>query len=220
MFEGMITLAHVATGTAAIAAGAAALIARKGAGIHVMSGRVFAVTMGLSCVLGAILGLLDAANFYITFHAGVLGATLIASSWLTVRSCTGRLTAAVGLINLINAASLLTLGLLAAGAEDGRFLGFAAPSYFFLFAMTATAALGDISLIFRKALARSHQIARHLWRMCLAFFIAAGSAFTGPGAAAFPEAIQQSGLLSLPELLIALAMLFWLARTYWTRRTR
>lgn len=223
MVESFITVSHVAAGTVAIAAGAAALIARKGAQIHVRGGTLFVVTMGLSSLLGAVLGLMDAANFYITFHAGVLGVTLIVSSWLTVRAKTERLSAlttAVSLINLINAASLLTLGLLATGAENGRFLGFAASSYFFLFAMTAIAAAGDVSLVFRKTLSRTHRIARHLWRMCLSFFIAAGSAFTGPGAEIFPEAIRRSGLLSLPELLILLALLFWLAHTYWSGRSR
>jgi hypothetical protein len=49
--------------------------------------------------------------------------------------------------------------------------------------------------------------------MCIGFFIAAGSAFTGPGASAFPEVVQRSGILSLPELTIVLLMLFWLWKT-------
>jgi len=49
--------------------------------------------------------------------------------------------------------------------------------------------------------------------MCIGFFIAAGSAFTGPGASAFPQAVQDSGILSLPELTIMLLMLFWLWKT-------
>jgi hypothetical protein len=126
----------------------------------------------------------------------------------------------VSLANLLNGASLLTLGILATQADSGRYLGFAAPSYFVLFAMTVLAAVGDISLMFRKALSRTHKVARHLWRMCLSFFIAAGSAFTGPGAAVFPDVIRESGLLSLPELLIILALIFWLAHTYWTGRNR
>ncbi len=223
MLEPFITFAHVLTGTLAILAGAAALIARKGAQIHVKGGTLFVVTMGLSSLLGAVLGLMDAANFYITFHAGVLGVTLIASSWLTVRAKDGRLSrlnAAVSLANLLNGAGLLTLGILATQADGGRYLGFAAPSYFVLFSMTVLAAVGDISLMFRKALSRTHKVARHLWRMCLSFFIAAGSAFTGPGAAVFPDVIRESGLLSLPELLIILALIFWLAHTYWTGRNR
>ena len=49
--------------------------------------------------------------------------------------------------------------------------------------------------------------------MCIGFFIAAGSAFTGPGASAFPEAVRDSGILSLPELIIVLLMFLWLWKT-------
>jgi hypothetical protein len=49
--------------------------------------------------------------------------------------------------------------------------------------------------------------------MCIGFFIAAGSAFTGPGAYAFLEVVQNSGILSLPELAIILFVLFWLWKT-------
>jgi hypothetical protein len=49
--------------------------------------------------------------------------------------------------------------------------------------------------------------------MCIGFFIAAGSAFTGPGASVFPDAVRNSGVLSLPELTIMLLMLFWLWKT-------
>lgn len=118
----------------------------------------------------------------------------IASSWLSMRAKDGRLgwvNGAVSAVNLLNAASLLTLGLLAA------------PSYVVLFAMTAPAVFGDLSLVLRKTLSRTHRIARHLWRMCLSFFIAAGS-----------------GILSLLELLIIQALMFWLAHTYWTGRKR
>jgi len=53
---------------------------------------------------------------------------------------------------------------------------------------------------------------RHIWRMSFALFVAAGSLFTGPGAAAFPAWLQASGLLSVPEPLILLTMVYWLIR--------
>ena len=49
--------------------------------------------------------------------------------------------------------------------------------------------------------------------MCIGFFIVAGSAFTEPGAYAFPEVVQNSSILLLPELAIVLFMLFWLWKT-------
>ena len=79
------------------------------------------------------------------------------------------------------------------------------------------AAIGDIRLLFRKTFSAQQRLARHLWRMCLGFFIAAGSAFTGPGAAVFPQAVQDSGILSAPELIIFCLMLYWFFKTLYRR---
>ena len=211
-----LILLHVATGALAVAAGAVALLARKGGGLHVAAGRGFAVSMAVSSLSGAALGLLDYERFYITFHAGLLTLCLIAGGWMTARQKDARLGAAgaaVGLVNLANAAGLAGLGALAAETAQGTYLGFAAGDYVFLAGMAAIAVIGDASLLLRARLSRRHRIARHLWRMCLGFFIAAGSAFTGPGAKVFPEALRQSGLLSAPELAIIVLMAFWLVRT-------
>jgi hypothetical protein len=120
---------------------------------------------------------------------------------------------ATAILNLANLAGLLTAGTIALKSDAGQLFGFPAEDYFFLSLMALAGAIADVSLAFRKPLAERHRIARHLWRMCLGFFIAAGSAFTGPGAKAFPEALQDSGLLSLPEFLILAALIYWLIRT-------
>lgn len=213
---GIIVSAHVGFGAIAVAAGAFALGARKGAAIHIGAGRTFAVTMILSSALGAVLGLVKMDEFYITFHAGVLGVTLILGSWLTARTKGLRLSGAslaVGIVNFLNLTALIAAGAHALSLPGGLLWGFHGANYFFLAGMAGIAALGDTSLLFRKTLSDRHRVARHLWRMCLGFFIAAGSAFTGPGAKAFPEALRNSGILSAPEFIILALMLFWLART-------
>ena len=197
-------------------AGAIALAVRKGQDRHKAAGRVFVVSMAASSALGAWLGLILWETLYITFHAGVLALTLIASAWVSARSAADRLGLAgviVVIVNLANFGALGALGVIASAEEGGEFLAFSAENYFFLAAMAGFGVLGDASFIVRKRLSDRHRIARHLWRMCFGFFIAAGSAFTGPGATAFPEWLRQSGVLSLPELLIFLIMLFWLVRT-------
>ncbi|MFN3816259.1 hypothetical protein [Brevundimonas sp.] len=215
----LIMAAHVAPGALAVAAGAAALAAPKGRWTHVHAGRVFVIAMGLSSAVGAGLGLVRAETFYITFHAGVLALCLLASGWLAARARSGAPGPATGVVaaaNLINVVALVVIGVLA--ARSGQpFRGFPAQDYLVLAGMGATAAAGDITLLWRARLGDRHRTARHLWRMCLGFFIAAGSAFTGPGAAAFSEAVRQSGVLALPELTILLLMLFWLARTLLAR---
>lgn len=213
----VITLiAHVALGTLAVAMGAVALGSRKGRKVHVSAGRVFVITMGLSSLLGAALGALKYETFWITFHAGILGACLVASGVLAVRirarNARRAFTAIAG-VNALNAAGLFAAGWCATTLPDARLYGFAAEDYFFLFGMAAISAVGDLRVLFARQISNAHRIAQHLVRMCIGFFIAAGSAFTGPGASAFPEVLQNSGLLSLPELTIILLMLFWLWRT-------
>lgn len=209
------TFAHISFGTLAVAMGAITFAARKGARLHVQAGRVFTLSMGLASCLGAILGLLKFDTFYITFHAGVLGATLVLSGWLLAKRQNknrGACFIALAGVNLLNAAGLLAAGFCALTLPEQVLRGFAAADYFFLAGMAGVALINDIAILARAALSQKHRIAQHVWRMCLGFFIAAGSAFTGPGARAFPEAIRDSWVLSLPELTIFVLMLFWLVR--------
>ena len=209
-------LVHVVIGTLAVMAGAVALAVRKGARSHIWAGRIFAVTMGWASAIGAVLGIVEFTDFYITFHAGILGVTLILSGWMTARARSGRLgsvSVGVGVLNALNTAGLVAASAYAASTSESTLFGFHASDYLFLGLMTAVALIGDVSLIFRKALSEKHRIARHLWRMGLGFFIAAGSAFTGPGAVVFSEAVRNSGLLALPELIIIILVVFWLLRT-------
>lgn len=196
--------------------GAIALGSRKGRKVHVSAGRVFVVSMGVSSVLGAILGALKYETFWITFHAGILGATLVASGVLAVgiraRGAKRWFIAIAGL-NFFNAAALFMGGWYATTLPDARLYDFAAEDYFFLFSMAAIVCVGDVWMIFGTQIPKRHRIAQHLLRMCIGFFIAAGSAFAGPGASAFPDAVKNSGVLSLPELTIMLLTLLWLWKT-------
>jgi uncharacterized membrane protein len=213
----IITLfAHVALGTLAVVVGAIALGARKGRKVHVNAGRVFVISMGLASVLGAVLGALKYETFWITFHAGVLGATLVTSGVLAVRirrAGAKKLFTAVAAVNALNAAALFSAGWYATTLPGAQLFGFAAGDYFFLFGMAAIACGGDVRMVVGTQITNRQRIAQHLVRMCIGFFIAAGSAFTGPGASAFPDAVRDSGVLSLPELTIVLLMLFWLWKT-------
>jgi hypothetical protein len=212
----------VVPGALAVVAGTVALAAPKGRWTHVRAGRAFVLTMGLSSAVGAGLGLVRAETSYITFHAGVLALCLLASGWLSARArprASGPAATLAAVANLLNVLALVIIGGVA--VRSGQpFRGFPGQDYLFLAGMGMTALAGDASLLWRARLGDRHRIARHLWRMCLGFFIAAGSAFTGPGAAAFSEAVRQSGVLALPELAILLLMLLWLARTLFFRPRR
>lgn len=215
----LITAAHVAPGALAVIAGATALAAPKGRPVHVWAGRIFVVAMGVTSAVGAALGLVRAETFYITFHAGILALCLLASGLLAARARSGVMgtgTGFVAVVNGVNVVALVVIGGLA--LRSGQpFRGFAGEDYLFLAGMGLAAAAGDVTLLWRDAISHRHRIARHLWRLCLGFFIAAGSAFSGPGASAFPDAVRQSGVLALPEMVILLLMVFWLARALLAR---
>jgi hypothetical protein len=57
----------------------------------------------------------------------------------------------------------------------------------------------------------------HLWRMCLAMFIATGSFFLGQ-AKVFPKPLRIFPLLAIPALLPLALLLFWLVRVWFTHR--
>lgn len=212
----VLTAFHVLTGTIAVLAGAVAALTRKGGGVHIRAGKAFVVLMTLSSLLGAALGLIKFETFFITFFAGILGAYLVVSGWLSVhRSATSQvfMDRALTTANAVTCFALIAIGTLALTRSDGAMFGFAGENYLFLAVMSGIAAIADISRLFRRSLSRNHIVARHLWRMLLGFFIAAGSAFTGPGSSIFPAAIQASGILSLPELLILVLMIFYLVKT-------
>lgn len=213
---------HVFSGALAVLAGAIAASVRKGGRLHIRAGRLFVVFMALSSVLGAILGLIKFEQFFITFFAGILGTYLVVSGWLAAHQAKAKHRGLDGVLSALNAMTFVALaliGALALAQPDGSMFGFAGANYLFLAGMSGIAAIGDLSRFFRHAMSRNHQLARHLWRMLLGFFIAAGSAFTGPGASAFPDSVQASGILSIPELVILSLMVFYLIRTLFFART-
>jgi peptidoglycan/LPS O-acetylase OafA/YrhL len=82
----------------------------------------------------------------------------------------------------------------------------------FIFGMVALlAALGDARLLLTPNIQWTQRIARHLWRMCFALWIAAASFFLGQSDE-FPEALRIMPLLGTPVLLVLLLMFYWLIR--------
>lgn len=91
---------------------------------------------------------------------------------------------------------------------------------FFLFGIAGVlGGAGDLRMIRSAALRGAPRLARHLWRMCFALFIAALSFFIGQ-ADEFPEARRIFPLLALPVLVPLLGMTYWLWRIRIRRRLR
>ena len=210
---GSVLVLHVGGASLGIASGGVALLARKGAKLHRVAGNVFFVSMLAMAAVGAIVSpmlhdrissLMGAFTFYLTLTA-----------WTVVRGRTGSVgpvERGAGFAALAIAAVALTLGLL--GSQQPRGLLDGQPSQIgFVLAIIATsAALADFSVVRRAGLSGPPRIARHLWRMCLALFIAAGSAVAQPRVVALlPHAISRSALLLFaPALTVLALMVFWL----------
>lgn len=221
MLVSHLLFAHIAAGSVAVIAGATALLAPKGAAWHRAAGTLFVLTMIVTAVAGAGAALLKSQM--ITMLAGVFTCHLVTSSWLTVvRPTMGAaahvllLTAALGVAAAGTMWGLQVQQAVAAGAKDP----FGAEPYFFFAGLAALAAAGDAFSALRGGLKGAQRIARHLWRMTFALFIAVGSFFTGPGASAFPAGLRGSPLLSAPELIVLALMFFWLGYTFLSGRFR
>ena len=92
------------------------------------------------------------------------------------------------------------------------------PQPLFLFAMVGLlGVIGDVRILAAGGIEGPRRIARHLWRMCFAMWIATSSFFLGQ-ARHFPEAIRHSGLLPVPVLLVLVVMVYWLVRMRIKRR--
>jgi hypothetical protein len=85
---------------------------------------------------------------------------------------------------------------------------------FILAAVLLLAAAGDVRIM-RYGLARGGpRLARHLWRMCFALFIAAGSFFSirERVATILPEPFTTGPMRALPIVVLFGAMFYWLWR--------
>lgn len=209
---------HALTGALGVLAGATALIARKGERVHRAAGTLFFASM-LTAALSAIaLALL--ADKPTSAIAGVLTAYFIATSWLTVKRAERRSGAweiAAMLCAVVGSAVAFYLAY--DSVQKGTALLGGVPFYIFS-GVAALCALLDLSVILRRGLAGRQRIARHLWRMCLGFFIAVASFFPGQGQL-FPDWLMNTEpviVLFLPAFSVLGVMLFWLGAVLFTRR--
>lgn len=206
---------HVAAGAVAILAGFAALSVRKGERAHRAAGKVFVVSMLAMGGFAAAMALMLSQRLNVL--AGLFTAYMVASAWLTVRRAegtVGRFELAALAAPLGIAATGVAFGLQAAspaGLQDGDPTSGNDPETYFAFATLATlAAALDVRVILKGGLSGAARISRHLWRMCLALFVAAGSFFLGQQDE-IPVALRGSHLV-IPPLAALAALAFWMVR--------
>jgi uncharacterized membrane protein len=159
---------HVAAGGLALVLGAVALLAKKGGTIHRRSGLLFVYAMLLMGISAAILGNAGGGLMAVYFVSTALTTVRPASPW-TRRINVAALTVAVGLA-LIDIAG----GVKAFNSPRGVLNGVPFLMFFFLAAVMFLEAPGDVRIMRFGVSRGGPRLARHLWRMCFALFIAAG----------------------------------------------
>ena len=108
-------------------------------------------------------------------------------------------------------AATVTFGLEAANSPTGLKYGYPPGTYAFLGSVALLAAIGDVRLILRRGISGAQRLARHLWRMCFALFIAAASIFLARQRV-FPVVLRTTGVLYLLSILPLILLVFWLIR--------
>lgn len=207
---------HILAGSLALLLGAAALLARKGGTVHRGAGTLFVWSMLAMGITASALG--PVAN-------GLMPAYFVVTALTTVHAVTPwtRLLNVGGLV----VAMVLALGSLAKGFEalaspGGVRNGVPFVMLFFIGTVMALAAAGDLRVMRSGPLAGGRRLARHLWRMCFALFIAAGSFFSIEARVAriLPEPFTSAPMRALPIALVLVAMFYWLWRVRYRGRVR
>ena len=207
---------HIAAGMLAMLLGAVALSAKKGATLHRRSGLLFVGAMIVMGFTASILGFLKSPTDGNVF-AGFMTLYFVGTALTTVRPATPG-TRGFNVAGLIVATGL-GLADVSAGIEafnsPGRVRnGVPFLMLFFIAAVMLLAAAGDLRIMRRGAPRGGPRLARHLWRMCFALFIAAGSFFSVRERVAkiLPDPFASAPMRALPILLLFGAMFYWLWR--------
>lgn len=208
---------HASAGAVTLIAGTTALIARKGERLHRIAGTVFFGAIVLAAGSAVYLGF--AAGEALNALAGILTLYFIITAWATVRRPERQSGLfEIGAFLVAAAGSAVTFYFAYDSVQKGTALLGGIPFYGFS-GVAAACALADMSVVLRRGLPPRQRIARHLWRMCLGFFVAVGSFFPGQ-LPFFPEWVQNIKpfiLLFVPAFSVFGVMLVWLGIVLFTR---
>ncbi len=204
---------HICGATVGLLSGTAALIFRKGFRWHKAAGNVFFVSMLIMSASGAGIAAFIKPNMGNVF-GGVVTFYLVATGWLTVlrkEGETGFLEYGLLLLALATSGGGLLFGWEAAHSATGLKEGYPPAPYLVFGGLSVWAATLDVRMLVGRGISGAPRIRRHVWRMCVAFLIAAFSFFLGKQQH-FPVAIRGSQILNLPMTLILIVMIYWLIR--------
>lgn len=198
---------HVAGGIAALLAGSLAAAAGKGGTVHVRFGTWF---FGSMLILGASAAILAwVKEDPDPGHGGLLTCYFVATGWTAARrrdGRTGRFEVVACALVLAAAAMILWSAFAGAATTPAGRAPLIASA-----AVCLLAGLLDLNAILRRKLTPTQRISRHVWRTCVAFFLATGSFFIGQQDV-LPAAVRGSPLLLTLGFAPLALLAFWLIR--------
>jgi uncharacterized membrane protein len=211
-----VLIIHISAGILAVLAGFVALFAPKGFSVHRIAGKVFAVSMLVMAAGGGYVSLIKSQ--WTNVFAAVLTFYLVATAWLTVRhkrKKPGAIEAGLLVVALAAGTTGWAMGLAAHKSSAAIYLVFGS--------VLLLSAAGDVRMFIRGGVSGAQRLVRHLWRMCFALLIAAGSFFLGTAsdpvlrknglrAQLFTKEIRHTHLPEVPVILVVVLMIFWLIR--------
>ncbi|CAH9052670.1 hypothetical protein PSECIP111854_01017 [Pseudoalteromonas sp. CIP111854] len=200
---------HILAGTLALVSGLLVLITTKGSGLHKKIGNVFFFSMIFVSLSALALDIMlsQMPSF------SLLTLYLITTSWLTVRrppEQIGKFEIFACVMAYLTSFTLYYLGWQVTHGE--QMYGIPpemTPIYFVTGTLALFAATLDTKMLVNGGIAGVHRIARHLWRMCLAFIFAMMSFLSQD---VFSEAVTASGVLWIPVLILVLLLFYWLVK--------
>lgn len=204
---------HVTAGVLALLAGFVAISVAKGGRLHRRSGMLFAgsmVVMTVSAVIAATWLRPNMGNMF----AGTLTLYLVVTGVLAIKRTVAQ--ARPWLVGLMTVALFVGSGALllafVAQARPSASLDSIPAAAFFMFAFIGLlAGLLDARMLWVGHIEGKQRLARHLWRMGYALWIATFSFFLGQ-ADEMPQVIRASGVLLVPPLLVTVSLVYWVIR--------
>ena len=204
-------LIHVLGGSIALGSGLVAVVAAKGGRWHRTSGLVFVASMFVMTTFGAAVGFYE---MKMTGVGALLTAYLVFTGLTTVRPIAGvdrPQQIALMVVALLIAMFELTMGVVALGRPHGAINGVPGGMILFMGTVALLAAAGDWRVIRAGGIKGAPRLARHLWRMCFALFVASGSFFLGQ-MKFVPQPIRILPLMFALGIAPLIVLLYWMWR--------
>lgn len=215
-----ILLVHIAGGSVGIISGMTAMFLRKGSPLHRQVGNVFFYAMIIMTMSATYLAIfVEPSKINTTIALFTCYLVLTARRTALNRKGESGVFERVGLFSiLVILGAFILFSIQVSNTEQGYFDdGIPAPAYYMFTIFAALAFILDLKVVYRGSVNGAQRIARHLWRMCLALYIATASFFLGQPQV-FPEALSSPLLRSVPVILVIVMLFFWLIRVYVIRR--